>query len=207
MATASPRRLARDHPGGVTAALTVLGYVLVLGTLYVGLPIYPTISRAAVDLLSHAIAVVNTVTVVLLALGWRWIRRNEVRKHRYAMSAAFTLILVFLVLYLLKTGGGGRKDVVGGPALVSQAYFGMLFVHIVLSVLSVPVVLYALTLGLTHTPAELREETPHRRVGRIAAGAWIVSLTLGIAAYLVLNYGPLEIEFVRVGAALAGIAG
>ena len=71
-----------------------------------------------------------------------------------------------------------------------------------LSVLSVPVVLYALTLGLTHTPAELREETPHRRVGRIAAGAWIVSLTLGIAAYLVLNYGPLEIEFVRVGAAL-----
>jgi putative membrane protein len=64
----------------------------------------------------------------------------------------------------------------------------MLAVHIVLSVVSVPVVLYALVLGLTHSPAELREETPHRRVGRIAASAWILSLSLGVVTYLLLNH-------------------
>lgn len=180
------RRNARAHPGAAAAVLTVVGYVLVLGTLYVGLPIYPEIDLSTVNLLSHAIAAINTTTTVLLALGWRWIRRGEVEKHRRAMVSAFGLILVFLVLYLLKTGGGGTKEFVG-PQLAYSAYLVMLAVHILLSIVSVPVVLYALLLGLTHTPAELRE-TSHARVGRIAAGAWIVSLSLGVVTYLLLNH-------------------
>lgn len=180
------RENAKSHPGLVAAALTVVGYVLVLGTLYVGLPIYPDIDLSTVNLLSHAIAAVNTTTTVLLVLGWRWIRRGEVGKHRAAMTTAFALILVFLVLYLLKTGGGGTKEFVG-PQGPYYAYLLMLAVHIVLSIISVPVVLYALVLGLTHTPAELRE-TAHARVGRIAAGAWILSLSLGVLAYLLLNH-------------------
>jgi putative membrane protein len=196
MATAdAPLDLAREYPRAVAAVLTVVGYGLVVGTLYVGLPIYPDIGLGTVNLLSHAIAVINTVTVTLLVLGWYWIRNDEVKNHRRAMLSAFLLILVFLVLYLLKTGGGGRKDVVG-TGLLESAYLAMLAIHIILSVLAVPVVLYALTLGLTHTPAELRR-TPHKRVGRIAATAWIVSLTLGITAYVLLNY-VLEYEFVKM---------
>lgn len=194
---AGPAGLAREHPRALTALLTAVGYALVVGTLYVGLPIYPRISEATVDLLSHAIALVNAVTVTLLATGWYAIRAGRVRRHRAAMIAAFGLIMLFLVLYLLKTGGGGRKDVVGGPGLLQAVYLGTLATHIVLSVVSVPVVVYALTLGLTHTPAELRRETPHRRVGQVAAGAWIVSLALGILAYVLLNHA-LEYEFVRL---------
>ena len=66
-------------------------------------------------------------------------------------------------------------------------YLAMLAIHIFLSVVSVPVVLYAAILGLTHTPSELRE-TNHARVGRIAAVAWSVSLALGIVTYLLLNH-------------------
>lgn len=190
--------VAREHPRAVTAVLTVVGYALVVGTLYVGIPIYPEIGLGTVNLLSHAIAVINATTVILLVAGWRWIRAGEVRKHRLAMASAFALILLFLVLYLTKTGGGGRKDVIGSGLLVN-AYLVMLAVHILLSVLAVPVVLYALTLGLTRTPAELRE-TAHARVGRIAAGSWIVSLVLGIAAYVLLNY-VLEYEFVNMALA------
>ena len=71
-------------------------------------------------------------------------------------------------------------------------------IHIVLSVLSVPFVIYAITLGLTRTPTELKA-TAHARVGRIAVTAWLVSLALGIFAYLMLTfyYGPEQIEFVR----------
>lgn len=187
--------LVRDHPRAVTAALTLLGYGLVVGTLYVGLPIYPDVGLTAVNLLSHAIAVVNAATVTLLLVGWVQIRRGDVRAHRRAMIAAFALILLFLVLYLTKTGGGGRKDVVG-TGLLESAYLAMLAVHIVLSVLAVPVVLYALVLGLTRTPAELRR-SPHRRVGRVAAASWIVSLVLGIVAYVLLNY-VLAYEFVEM---------
>jgi len=102
--------------------------------------------------------------------------------------SANAVILVFLVLYLLKTGGGGTKEIALDPGAVYYSYLAMLAVHILLSILSVPVVLYAILLGVTHTPRELRTETPHRRVGRIAAGAWILSLSLGVVTYLMLNH-------------------
>jgi putative membrane protein len=188
MATADVTGPAKDHPRATAAVLTVLGYALVLGT-FAGLvpgSVYPDLSLAQVNLLSHAIAAVNTVTTLLLVAGWYFIRRDEVRKHAAAMSTSFLLILVFLVLYLTKVGGGGTKEFVG-PTLPYYAYLAMLAVHILLSILAVPVVLYALVLGVTHTPAELRR-TNHRRVGRVAAASWILSLTLGVVAYVLLNH-------------------
>jgi putative membrane protein len=177
----------KDSIRALTVVLSVVGYGLVLGTLYLGLPIYPTIDLGTVNALSHAIAVVNATATTCLLLGWRAIRRGNVDRHRAFMATAFALILVFLVLYLLKTGGGGTKEIALDPGVVYYGYLAMLAVHVLLSIVAVPVVLYALLLGLSHTPSELRE-TPHRRVGRVAAGAWIVSLTLGIVTYLMLNH-------------------
>jgi putative membrane protein len=189
MATASVRGPIKDHPAAVTAVLSVIGYVLVVGTFLGLIPasVFPELTLRQVNRISDAIAVINTLATGTLLAGWRWIRRGEVRKHAAAMATAFGLILLFLVLYLTKIGGGGTKEFVG-PTLVYYAYLLMLAVHVVLSVVSVPVVLYALVLGATHTPAELRTETPHRRVGRVAAGAWVLSLSLGVVTYLLLNH-------------------
>ncbi|EFW92539.1 hypothetical protein ZOD2009_06714 [Haladaptatus paucihalophilus DX253] len=187
MATANARQRARESPVKVTAVLSVIGYVLVLGTFAGILPIYPSIGRGTVNLLSDAIAVVNTVATVSLALGWYWIRNGEVQKHRAAMITSFSLILVFLALYLTKVGGSGGEKHILVEGFVYYAYLIMLAIHIILSVVSVPVVLYALVLGLTHTPAELRE-TAHAKVGKIAASAWILSLSLGVITYVMLNH-------------------
>jgi putative membrane protein len=190
MATADVGRSVKEHPRATVAVLSVLGYGLVVGT-FLGLvprAVFPDLTLAQVNLLSHAIAAVNTVATVLLVLGWRWIRRGEVRKHAAAMAGSFGLILVFLVMYLTKIGGGGTKEMVGAPQLVYYAYLAMLAVHVVLSIVAVPVVLYALVLGVTHTPRELRAETAHRRVGRVAAASWILSLSLGVVTYLMLNH-------------------
>jgi len=171
---------------GVTVLLTIVGYALVIGTFLLDVPIYPDLTNAQVNLLSHVIAGINTTATVVLVLGWYWIRAGEVEKHRLAMVSGFVLILGFLVVYLLKVGGGGTKEFVG-PQNVYYAYLIMLAIHIVLSIISVPVVLYALILGLSHAPAELRQ-TPHARVGRIAAAAWILSLFLGVVTYAMLNH-------------------
>jgi putative membrane protein len=198
MATAGARgpSAVREHPRATVVVLTAVGYGAVLGTFAGVLPgsVFPDLTLAGVNLLSHVIAAVNTTTTVLLLAGWYWIRRGEVRKHAAAMTASFVLILVFLVLYLAKIGGGGTKEFVG-PTLVYYGYLAMLAVHVVLSVVAVPVVLYALVLGITHTPAELRRGTPHRRVGRIAAGSWVLSLSLGVVTYLLLNH-VYDFEFV-----------
>jgi len=197
MATASASGPVKDHPAAATAVLSVVGYTLVVGTFAGVVPesVFPDLSLAQVNVLSDAIAVVNTAATLCLIAGWRWIRRDEVKKHAAAMSTAFGLILLFLVIYLTKIGGGGTKEFVG-PQLPYFAYLAMLAIHILLSIVSVPVVLYAIVLGLTHTPDELRD-TAHARVGRIAAGSWILSLTLGVLAYVLLNH-VYSWEFVAV---------
>ena len=201
MATSSTDNAVKRHPLAITALLSVVGYAAVVGTFLGVVPrsVFPDLSLWAVNRLADAIAVVNAVNVLVIAAGWRWIRRDEVEKHAAAMVTSFLLILVFLVLYLTKIGGGGTKEFVG-PALVYYPYLAMLAVHIVLSIVSVPVVLYALVLGVTHSPAELRTETPHRRVGRIAASAWLLSLALGVVTYLLLNHA-FSWEYVESAAA------
>ena len=182
----SAKRRVKDNPRAVTAVLSVLGYVLVLGTFAGVLPIYPELERETVDLLSHGIAVVNTFALTAILLGVLWIKRGEVRKHRAAMLTAFSLIILFLVLYLTKLGGGGEKHI-AASGLPYYAYLVMLAIHIVLSAVSVPVVVHAVVLGLTHTPSELRD-TVHAKVGRVAVAAWGLSLALGIVTYFMLNH-------------------
>jgi len=112
------------------------------------------------------------------------------------MLTAFVLILLFLSMYLPKVAGGGTKEFVlestyGWVPLwewVYPAYLAMLAIHILLSILAMPLVLFAVVLGLTHTPEELRTQTPHRTVGRVAATTWILSLVLGVVTYLLLNH-------------------
>ncbi|MDG5778273.1 DUF420 domain-containing protein [Haloarculaceae archaeon H-GB2-1] len=177
---------ARAHPRALTAVLSLVGYVLVGGALYGAIPLFPELDRGTVVLFGDLIAIVNSAALLSLLAGWRYIRNDEVEKHRAAMLTAFSLIMIFLVLYLWKTGGGFEKAITAtGP--VYYAYLAMLAIHILLSVVAVPVVLYAVILGLTHSPAELRE-TAHARVGRIAVVAWTVSLFLGIVTYVLLNH-------------------
>ncbi len=195
MATADVQRRAKDRPLAVTLLLTALGYALVVGTFAGIVPLYPDIDQTGVSLLADAIAIVNTIATVSLALGWYWIRNEEINKHRNAMMLSFVLIMLFLLLYLPKVGGGGEKHFVLSTQYtwvplwewVYPAYLLMLAIHIVLSVLAVPLVLYAIVLGITHTPRELTE-TRHATVGRIAAGTWILSLTLGVVTYVMLNH-------------------
>lgn len=182
----APWDVLRDHPGVVASIGTLVGYVLVIGTFLDVFQFYPAIGLETSTMLSHSIALVNAGAVLSLLVGWYWIRQQSIVKHRMAMSTAFVLILVFLALYLLRIGGGGTKEFIG-PSLITTGYLIMLAIHIILSVLAVPLVLYVLILGMAHTPAELRQ-TAHARIGRFAAGVWIISLVLGLVTYVMLEH-------------------
>lgn len=180
---------AKRHPVVTTGVLSAIGYALVIGT-FVGLiprTVFPELVLWQVNRLADAIAVVNSAATTALVLGWYWIRGGNVSRHRAAMLTAFALILLFLVMYLLKVGGGGTKEFVG-PTGPFYAYLLMLAIHIILSIVSVPLVVYQIVTGLTHTPGELRRLGRHRTIGRFAAGAWILSLSLGVVTYLLLNH-------------------
>jgi len=192
---ASDAGYAKSHPARVTAVLSVIGYALVVSAFEGIVPLFPELSRETVLLFSDAIAVVNTLALTSILAGVAFIKRGEVRRHRAAMLTAFGLICLFLVLYLWKVGGGFEKSIVIQEGVflgqyagtVELAYLLMLAVHILLSVVAVPVVLYAVILGLTHTPDEL-QQTSHAKYGRVAVASWAISLFLGVVTYVMLNH-------------------
>ena len=175
----------RDHALGITVVLTLVAYAIV-GLTFAGMLPYPTIGESTVDLLGTIIAALNACILVLLAYGWYCIKQRRIRRHRSVMLVSVVLIVGFLLMYLEKVGGGGIKEFVGPNWVKMYLYLPMLGIHELLSMLAVPVVVYALVLGLTHTPSELTE-TSHRRVGRIAVTSWILSLALGVLTYLLLD--------------------
>lgn len=186
----------KNRPRYFVGILSVIGYIILFIAIFSLSNIFPELSPSDVNLFSDIIAIINTITVVILGLGWYFIRKRDIKKHKNAMVASFLLILIFLILYIIKTGGGGTKVLLPPEEqqwVKSYIYLPILAIHLILSIISVPVVLYALVLGLTHTPKEL-VDTPKKKIGRIAVSAWILSLILGIVTYIILNIYPTKIS-------------
>lgn len=182
------------HPRLTTAVLTLVGY-LVVGASFLGVIPFPELGESGVVLFSDLIAVVNSIALLSLLAGYRFIKRGDRQRHKRAMSLTFVLILLFLVLYIWKQAGGFTKELViteghllaqFAPA-ISSAYLAMLAIHVLLSILAVPVVLHAVVLAST-TPMDELGDTIHPTVGRIAVAAWGLSLALGILTYWLLNH-------------------
>lgn len=175
------------RPGIASAALAVAVYAA-LGAVLWGRapgPLPPALARL-VALAPHAIAVINAAALFFLLRGWRAIRRREVAAHRRLMLGAVVLISAFLVLYVSRVALGGTKSFTGPAAVRAYLYLPMLAVHILLSIASVPLVIYNVLVGLTRPPADVGR-TAHARVGRVAVALWSVSLLLGLGVYVLLN--------------------
>ncbi|MBI4279076.1 MAG: DUF420 domain-containing protein [Armatimonadetes bacterium] len=140
-----------------------------------------------VALLPHVIAVINTAALACLLLGWRAVRRGDVGAHRRYMLAATALISAFLVLYVTRVSLGGVKAFPGPRDVYRYLYLPALSIHVLLSILSVPPVVYNVVVGLTHDVAAI-PQTRHPGVGRVAVRLWGVSLALGLLVYVMLNH-------------------
>jgi putative membrane protein len=102
------------------------------------------------------------------------------------MLASAILISMFLLLYVTRVVLGGVKEFHGPSEIRRYIYLPVLTVHIALSIVSVPLVVYNLLTGLTNAPVAVAR-TSHPRVGRVAVILWSLSLTLGVVVYFLLN--------------------
>lgn len=175
------------RPGVVAVFLAAVVYsVLAYALASEPPPSLPPAVARLVALAPHFIAVINAAALICLRMGWRAIRNGNVAVHRRYMLSAATLISAFLVLYVTRVALGGTKAFPGPAAVRAYLYLPMLAVHILLSILSVPPVIYNVLVGLTRSPADVGR-TAHPRVGRVAVALWSLSLFLGVGVYLLLN--------------------
>ncbi len=126
-------------------------------------------------------AMLNGTSAVFLIAGFAAIRRRRIELHRTCMVAAVTTSSVFLASYLVRFATTGAHRY-AGEGWDKGLYLVILFSHMVLAVVAVPLVLRALLL------AHRKRFVQHRRVARWLWPIWIyVSLT-GVAVYLMLYH-------------------
>ncbi len=180
----------RDRVRELTAILSVLSLALVFGTAggFVPESLLPRV-EPLVTAIPHINAALSATALVTIALGIRAIKRGDIARHRVAMAATTVVFLGFLALYLYRIALEGPSDFPGPETVYQFFYLPLLAIHILLAVISIPLVYYVLLLALTRPIAAIRE-SPHPRVGRIAAGLWSISFALGIVVYLLLYVVP-----------------
>lgn len=136
-------------------------------------------------------ATLNATSAVLLLLGYRAVRRQEIERHRRLMVSAACVSAVFLVSYLVYHAHVGSVKFTGtGP--VRTLYFSILLTHTVLAAVIVPMVLRTLYLGLKR-----RDET-HRRLARWTFPLWLYVSVTGVVIYAMLYHlyppGPIRVR-------------
>jgi len=124
-------------------------------------------------------ATLNATSAVLLLLGYRAVRRQEIERHRRLMVSAACVSAVFLVSYLVYHAhvGSVRFTATGIPRTV---YFTILITHTILAAAIVPLVLRTLYLGWR------RRDDRHRRIARWTFPLWLYVSVTGVVIYLML---------------------
>ena len=130
--------------------------------------------------LPHINGVINSITSVLLVVGYYFIRQKNVAAHRATMLAAFTLGAFFLVGYVLYHISNPSTHY-GGSGGIRYLYFFLLLTHITLSVVVLWFVLRAVYFALTKQFAQ------HKKMTRWALPIWLYVSTTGVIVYLMIR--------------------
>jgi putative membrane protein len=157
-----------------------VGALLVLGALMLG---RGTGGGAAPDvsLLPTVNAVLNTISAVLLSVGFVFIRRRNVPVHRACMLGAFTVSVLFLVCYLVYHYYAGSRPF-SGRGWIRPVYFILLISHILLAATIVPLALTTIYRGLS------AQFDRHRRIARWTLPIWLYVSVTGVIVYLLLYH-------------------
>ncbi|WP_336025040.1 DUF420 domain-containing protein [Halobellus salinisoli] len=178
---------ARDHVLELTAALSAVSLAAVFTAVLGAVPptALPNAPDALVESIPHVNAVLSTLALVTITLGVRFIRGGAVDRHRAMMLTTLGLFVAFLVLYLYRIALVGPASFPGPEAVYRFLYLPTLAVHVLLAIVCIPLLYYVLLLALTR-PVSALYDSPHARVGRVAAALWFVSFALGDVVYLLL---------------------
>jgi len=121
----------------------------------------------------------NAASAVLLASGYRFIRRRQMRAHQRCMLAACGTSALFLLSYLTYHYSVGSMPF-HGQGWVRPLYFTILISHTILAVTIVPLALMTL---FRAWKADFRR---HARIARWTLPIWFYVSVTGVVIYLML---------------------
>jgi uncharacterized membrane protein YozB (DUF420 family) len=131
------------------------------------------------DALAAINASLNATSAVALLTGLVLIRRRRAHAHRRAMLTALTASAIFLIFYVTRVTLTGTHEF-AGQGTARTVYLTVLFSHMVLAVVVVPLVLRLLWL------VRKRRFGDHARLARWVFPVWAYVSVTGLLVYLLL---------------------
>lgn len=125
-------------------------------------------------------ASLNALTIVWLVAGLIAIKNKRIEWHRWLMSAALLTSALFLTSYLIYHFGYRLQNPFQGEGWTRPVYFFILFSHIILAIVNLPMILMTFTLGWR------RRDDRHRAWARWTWPVWMYVSITGVLVYLML---------------------
>lgn len=126
-------------------------------------------------------AILNSISAMLLTVGYRFIKQRNRNMHRNCMIGAFATSTLFLISYLIYHYNVGSVKFQGQGA-VRYVYFAILLTHTVLAAVIVPLIL------ITFSRALKRRFDRHRAIARWTLPLWLYVSVTGVVVYLMLYH-------------------
>jgi putative membrane protein len=126
-------------------------------------------------------ALLNSTSTVLLLVGYVAVKSKKIAVHRASMVGAFLASCVFLVGYLTRfamTGSHRFPDL----GWVRTLYLTILISHMILAVVTVPLVVRTLFL------AWRKRFDEHRKIARVTYPIWLYVSFTGVVVYVMLYH-------------------
>ena len=124
-------------------------------------------------------AMLNTISGILLTIGYVQIRQRKITAHKKCMLTAFAVSVLFLISYVIYHANTGSKPFTK-QGWIRPVYFTILISHIILAFVIVPLALRTLYLAWR----ERFEQ--HRRIAKITFPIWLYVSVTGVIIYLML---------------------
>ena len=128
-------------------------------------------------------ATLNSLSAVLLASGFYFIKRKNIAAHRACMGSAFAVSTLFLVCYLTRFALTGTHRF-PGEGVAKVLYLTILFSHMALAAVTPILAIRAIQL------ANQKRIPEHRRIVKSAWPIWMYGSVPGVVVYAMLYHWP-----------------
>jgi uncharacterized membrane protein YozB (DUF420 family) len=132
-------------------------------------------------------ATLNASAGVLLAIGYRAIKRKNIEAHKKCMLTAVVVSCLFLISYV--TYHSLKYRLTGQPhttfkhtGIVRTIYFPILWSHLILAIAIVPLIIITLYRALRS------QFENHKRIARWTFPLWMYVSITGVIVYLMLYH-------------------
>ncbi|MFQ5797496.1 MAG: DUF420 domain-containing protein [Bacteroidota bacterium] len=126
-------------------------------------------------------ATLNATSAVLLLVGHRYVKRGNMRAHKFCMLSTVGVSALFLVSYLIYHFEVGSVAF-EGKGWIRPVYFSILISHTILAVTIVPLV------AITLFRALKERFDKHARIARWTYPIWLYVSVTGVIVYVMLYH-------------------